>query len=185
MKTEFEKMRSEELYDFSDNEIYTSLKNAKDLCTRLQGLTLSSPEYRDVIEKLITNFPKSSGICPPFHCDHGSGIRIGERSFLNYNCVILDGAYVTIGNDVKIGPSCQLLTPQHPIDFKARRGTCETSFPITIGDDTRLGGGVIVCPGVSIGKRCIIAAGSVVIRDIPDDCMAAGNPAVIKKHLNK
>lgn len=185
MKTEFEKMRSEELYNFLDKEINMSLRNAKDLCTRLQVLTLSSSEYRDVIEKLIPNFPKSAGICPPFHCDHGSGIKIGERSFLNYNCVILDGAYVTIGNDVKIGPSCQLLTPQHPIDFKARRGTCETSFPITIGDDTWLGGGVIVCPGVSIGKRCIIAAGSVVIRDIPDDCMAAGNPAVVKKHLNK
>lgn len=90
---------------------------------------------------------------------------------------------VTLGHDVKIGPACQLLTPQHPMDYQNRRGTRERALPITIGDDTWLGGGVIVCPGVSIGRRCVIGAGSVVVHDIPDDCMAAGNPAVVKRHL--
>lgn len=183
MKTEFEKMRSEELYDFSKPDILKSLNHAKMLCTRLQALSINSPEYREVIEELIPGIPKSSTICPPFHCDHGNGISIGECSFLNYNCTILDGGRVSIGSNVKIGPNCQLYTPQHPFDYMQRRGTHETAYPIEIGDDTWLGGGVIVCPGVKIGKRCIIGAGSMVTKDIPDDCMAAGNPAQVKKHL--
>lgn len=181
--TEFEKMRSEQLYDFSDPEIYRSLLHGKEACQRLNQLTLTSPGYREALCDLIPGIPESSEICPPFHCDHGNGITMGENSFINYNCVILDGGRVTIGHDVKIGPCCQLVTPQHPYNYLERRGTRETSHPISIGDDTWLGTGVIVCPGVTIGKRCIIAAGSVVIRDIPDDCMAAGNPAVVKKRL--
>ena len=183
MKTEFQKMRSQELYDFADPEINASLVHAKEACLRLNSLTMSSPGYRQALLEVIPNVPETSAVCPPFHCDHGHGIVIGDNSFLNYGCVILDGAMVTIGNDVKIGPGCQLLTPQHPVDYRERRGTQETSYPITSGDDTWLGGGVIVCPGVSIGKRGVIAAGSVVIRYIPDDCLAAGNPAVIKKRL--
>ena len=183
MKTEFEKMRSEEFYDFSKPEIAKSLDHAKVLCTRLQTLSINSPEYREVIEDLIPGIPKSSTICPPFHCDHGNGISIGECSFLNYNCTILDGAYVTIGHDVKIGPDCHILTPQHPKDYLARRGTRETSFPVEIGDDTWLGGNVTVLPGVKIGARCIIGAGAVVVNDIPDDSLAVGNPAVVKKSL--
>lgn len=183
MKTEMQKMRSQELYDFSDPEIAASLDRAKELCLRLSAMTLTSEGYRETLSELIPGVPATAAVCPPFHCDHGHGITLGERTFLNYGCTILDGATVTIGHDVKIGPGCQLLTPQHPIDYMERRGTCETSHPIVIGDDTWLGGGVIVCPGVTIGRRCIIAAGSVVIRDVPDDCMAAGNPAVVKRRL--
>ena len=183
MKTEFEKMRSGELYDFTDPEIYASLSHAKELCARLQTMTLHSPDYRSVVEELVPGLPATAEICPPFHCDHGNGISIGENTFINANCVVLDGAMVTLGHDVKIGPACQLLTPQHPMDYQNRRGTRERALPITIGDDTWLGGGVIGCPGVSIGRRCVIGAGSVVVHDIPDDCMAAGNPAVVKRHL--
>lgn len=183
MKTEYEKMRSEELYDFSDPEIARSLDHAKDACLKLSAMTLTTPGYRETIRDLIPDIPDSSAICPPFHCDHGTGIHIGENTFLNYNCTILDGGNVTIGHDVKIGPNCQIFTPQHPKNYLERRGTHETSYSVTIGDDTWLGGGVIVCPGVHIGKRCIIGAGAVVVNDIPDDCMAAGNPAVVKKRL--
>lgn len=176
-------MRSEEFYNFDDPEIKESLVHAKETCLRLNRLTISTEGYRDVLNELIPGIPDDSVVCPPFQCDHGNGIVIGHNSFINFGCTILDGATVTIGNDVKIGPGCQLLTPQHPLDYLQRRGTCETSHPIVIGDDTWLGGGVIVCPGVTIGKRCVIAAGSVVIRDVPDDSMAAGNPAVVKKKL--
>lgn len=96
---------------------------------------------------------------------------------------MLDGGLITIGDDVKIGPHCQLYTPQHPFDHVQRRGTIETAYPITIGEDTWLGGGVVVLPGVTIGKRCIIGAGSVVTKDIPDDSMAAGNPARVIRSL--
>lgn len=183
MKTEFEKMRTEERYSFADPEIAASIAHAIDLCRQLQTMTLTDEHYRDVIEQLIPGIPKSTTICPPFHCDHGSGITIGEHTFLNYNCTILDGAYVRIGHHVLIGPNCQLYTPQHPMNYLERRLPQETSYPISIGDDTWLGGGVIVCPGVTIGKRCIIGAGSVVTTDIPDDCMAAGVPAKVKKRL--
>lgn len=183
MKTEFEKMRSQQLYDFSDPEIDRSLKHAKEACLHLNRLTITSEGYREALEALIPGIPPSSEVCPPFFCDHGNGIRIGERSFINYNCTILDGAFVTIGDDVKIGPNCQIYTPQHPQHYLQRRGTRETSYPVTIGDDTWLGGGVVVCPGVTIGKRCIIGAGSVVTRDIPDDSMAVGVPARVIRSL--
>jgi maltose O-acetyltransferase len=156
-KTEFQKMRSSEMYYFSDPEIYSSLCHAKMVCAKLQTMTISDADYRSVIEDLIPGIPESSSVCPPFHCDHGNGIVMGVNTFLNYNCVILDGAYVRFGDNV--------------------------AYPISIGDDTWLGGGVIVCPGVTIGKRCIVAAGSVVIHDVPDDCMVAGNPAEVKKHF--
>ena len=182
-RREIEKMRGEELYNFSAPEIQASLIRAKKLCARLNRISSVDEEYRELIEMLIPDLPKSAEICPPFTCDHGHGIRLGASSFINYGCVILDEAYVSIGQNVKIGPHCQLFTPQHPIDYKERREPKETAHPITIGDDTWLGGGVVVCPGVIIGRRCIIAAGSVVIHDIPDDSLAAGNPAVVKRQL--
>lgn len=183
--TEFEKMRSQQLYNFSTPDIEKSLVHAKDICRKLQTVSIFDDNYRELIEDLIPGIPEDSVICPPFHCDHGNGITIGRNVFVNYNCTMLDGGRITIGDNVLIGPNCQLYTPQHPMDYVARRGTIETAYPVTIGEDTWLGGGVIVCPGVTIGKRCIIAAGSVVAHDVPDDSLAAGNPAVVKKKLNE
>ena len=154
MKTEFEKMRGRELYCFSDPEIMASLGHANDLCR------------------------------PPFHCDHGHGVVLGEHVFVNCNCTMLDAGLVRIGAHTKVGPNCQFYTPQHPMDHVERREPKETAYPITVGEDCWLGGGVIVCPGVTIGNRCIIAAGSVVTRDIPDDSLAAGCPAVVKRKLD-
>lgn len=183
MKTEIEKMRNEELYYFSDPEIQVSLKHAKDVCCKLQTMNVYDEKYRETLEDLIPGVPKSVEICPPFHCDHGHGILLGEHVFLNYNCVLLDGGYIRIGKHTHIGPNCQLYTPHHPIDAIERREDKETAFPISIGEDCWLGGNVTVCPGVKIGNRCIVAAGSVVTRDIPDDSLAAGCPAVVKKSL--
>lgn len=181
--TEFEKMRSSQLYNFSDPEIFKSLDHAKKLCARLQTVTITDDCYREMIEDLIPGIPEDSVVCPPFHCDHGNGIIIGSNVFINYNCVMLDGAYIRIGDNVKIGPACQIYTPHHPIDHIERRECQESAFPVTIGEDTWLGGGCIICPGVTIGRRCIIGAGSVVVHDIPDDSLAAGNPAVVKRRL--
>lgn len=181
--TEFEKMRSGEMYRFSDAEVLASVQHATALCIKMQTMGVADSQYRETIEELIPGIPKSSTVCPPFHCDHGHGIKIGEDTFLNYNCTMLDGGLITIGNNVKIGPNCQFYTPQHPFDYEERRKPIERALPISVGNDTWLGGGVVVCPGVKIGNRCIIGAGSVVVHDIPDDCMAAGNPAVVKKRL--
>ena len=185
MKTEYEKMRSQELYYFSDLEIHASLVHAKKVCARLRSMTIYDEDYRQVIEELIPGIPQSTTICPPFHCDHGTGIILGENVFMNYDCIMLDGGYIRIGKHTLIGPHCQFYTPQHPMDYVERREEKETAYPITIGEDCWLGGNVVVCPGVTIGNRCIIAAGSVVTKDIPDDSLAAGVPAVVKRSLKK
>ncbi len=185
MKSEMEKMRSGELAYFSDPEIQESFKHAKAVCARLQSMSIYDEDYREVIEDLIPGIPANTVICPPFRCDHGHGILLGEKVFINYNCIFLDGGYIRIGDHTLIGPNCQLYTPNHPTDYRERREEKEYSYPITIGDDCWLGGSVVVCPGVTIGNRCIIAAGSVVTKDIPDDSFAAGNPAVVKKRLNQ
>lgn len=185
MKTEYEKMRSQELYYFSDPEIHASLVHAKKVCARLRSMTIYDEDYRQVIEELIPGIPQSTTICPPFHCDHGTGIILGENVFMNYDCIMLDGGYIRIGKHTLIGPHCQFYTPQHPMDYVERREEKETAYPITIGEDCLLGGNVVVCPGVTIGNRCIIAAGSVVTKDIPDDSLVAGVPAVVKRSLKK
>ena len=178
----FEKMRNSELYDFSDAETMESIKHANRLCRRLQTMTSLDADYREVIEELIPGIPASTTVNPPFHCDHGNGIKLGENVFINYNCTMLDSGSITIGAHTLIGPNCQLVTPNHPIDYIERRKPVEKCSPITIGDDCWLGAGVIVCPGVTIGDRSVIGAGSVVVKDIPEDSVAVGNPArVIKK----
>lgn len=184
MKTDMEKMRSGELYNFRDAEVDASIARARRLCARLNALQMTDADYRPTLEALIPGIPASSAIAPPLVCDHGHGIRLGEDVFINYGATFLDGGIVSIGDRVKIGPNCQFYTPMHPLDYAERRQPVEWDEPISIGDDTWLGGGVIVCPGVHIGQRCIIGAGSVVVHDIPDDCMAAGNPAKVKRRLD-
>ena len=185
MKTELEKMRNGEVFSFAESEVSASFFRAQKLCARLRMMTVSDADYREVIRDLIPGIPDSSMICPPFHCDHGHGIILGEDVFINYNAVMLDGGFIRIGNHVKIGPNCQFYTPNHPMDYMERRKPQETALPITIGDDTWIAGGVIVCPGVTIGHRCIIAAGSVVTKDVPDDSLVAGCPAVLKRKLKE
>ena len=176
MKTELEKMRSEELYSFADAEVTASIVRAQKLCARLRMMSIHDEDYRKLIQKLIPGIPDNSTICPPFHCDHGHGILLGENVFINYNATMLDSAYIRIGKNTKIGPNCQFYSVNHPLDYMERRKPQETGYPITIGED-------IICPGVTIGHRCVIAAGSVVTKDIPDDSLAAGCPAVVKRRL--
>ena len=185
MKSEFEKMRSGELAYFSDAEIMESIRRSARLCAQLQTMTIFDDNYRDVIEELIPGVPLSSTVCPPVHCDHGSSLLLDEDVFINYNCVFLGGGLVRFGKHSRVGASCQFYTPNHPMDPAERREEKEYAHPITIGDDCWLGGNATIIPGVTIGNRCIVAAGSVVTKDVPDDCLVAGNPAVIKKKLNQ
>lgn len=178
---EMEKMRSKQLADMSAPEIQASFRHCKELLARMRTRSTYDEDYRNLLEELIPGIPASAMVCPPFHCDHGHGIRLGEHVFVNANCTFLDGGFITIGAHTLIGPSVQIYTPHHPLDPMERRSPKEYSYPVSIGEDCWIGGNVTICPGVTIGNRCIIAAGSVVIHDIPDDCMAAGNPATIKK----
>lgn len=178
---EIDRMRSGQLADMSKPDIQESFKHCKKLLARMRTMSTYDEEYRTLLEDLVPDIPKSSVICPPFFCDHGHGIKLGEHVFINANCTFLDGAFITIGAHTLIGPSVQIYTPHHPINPIERRGVAEYAYPVSIGEDCWIGGNVTICPGVTIGDRCIIAAGSVVVHDIPSDCMAAGNPAIIKK----
>lgn len=176
---ELDKMRRGELADMSTPELQESFLHAKTLLARMRGMSTYDEGYREMLKELIPGIPDSSIVCPPFYCDHGHGIRLGEHVFVNANCTFLDGAYVTIGDYTLIGPDVKIYTPHHPMDHVARREPREYAYPVTIGEDCWIGGGAIICPGVSIGNRCVIGAGSVVTRDVPDDCVAVGNPARI------
>ena len=119
---------------------------------------------------------------PPFFCDYGTNIALGERVFFNFNCVVLDVCPVRIGSFTLLGPAVQIYTPMHPFNAQARRGN-EYGKPVAIGSDVWVGGGAIILPGVTIGSRTVIGAGSVVTRDIPDDVVAAGNPCRVIRRL--
>ena len=183
MKTEFEKMRSCELANTSDPELVESMRRAHEITAKMNRCSGSEPEYKMLLNDLIPGLPESSVIMPPFYCDHGHGIHLGENVFINNRWTFLDGALITIGDYTLIGPNVQIYTPQHPMGYMERRITQEYAYPVTIGKDCWIGGGAIICPGVTIGDRCIVAAGSVVTRDVPDDSLVAGNPAVVKKKL--
>lgn len=174
---ELKKMRNGELADMSSPELQESFIHAKKLLARMRTMSSYDEGYRELLNELIPGVPESSIVCPPFHCDHGHGIKLGEHVFVNANCTFLDGACITIGNHTLIGPDVKIYTPHHPMDFMARRGSKEYAFPVDIGDDCWIGGGVIICPGVRIGNRCIVGAGSVVTKNVDDDSIVAGNPA--------
>lgn len=180
---ELEKMRNGLLADFTSPEMQASFRHCKTLLARFRTMTTYDTDYRKVLEELIPGVPSTSVVMPPFHCDHGHGIRLGEHVFINAGCTFLDGAYITIGDYTLIGPNVQIYTPHHPIDYRKRRASQENSYPVTVGKDCWIGGGAILLPGITIGDRCIIGAGSVVTKDIPSDCLAVGNPAVIKKKI--
>ena len=184
MMTEYEKMLHNLPYDYTDKEVQANILRAYYAMRDLnQCGAWDMDELHRCIKALIPDAHPSVIICPPFHCDHGNRISIGEGSFINFNGVFLDGGGITIGAHTLIGPNCQLLTPDHPHDYLERHQTIETGLPIRIGDDCWLGGGVIVCPGVTIGNRVVVGAGSVVTHDIPDDVVVAGNPAKIIKTI--
>ena len=120
---------------------------------------------------------------PDFTCDYGYNIRLGRNVFINYHCIFLDCAPIEIGNDVQIGPSVQLYTAQHPLDAEVRRSGLESALPIRIGNDVWIGGGSVVLPGVTIGARSVVGAGSVVVHNVPPDSLVVGNPARMVRTL--
>lgn len=131
---------------------------------------------RAILHELLGELGEDAEVMAPFQCDYGYHVSVGARTFINYGAVVLDGAKVTIGRDVQIGPSVMLLTALHPLDPGDRRRGVETAAPVTIGDGAWLASGVIVCPGVSIGADAVIGAGSVVTRDMPAGHLCLGNP---------
>ena len=177
MTTEKSKMIAGELYNANDAELIADRLLARQRCHDLNHARADSPTYlTDLIAALIPGAPASAYITPPFHCDYGYNITLGEAAYFNFNCVVLDVAPVRIGARTLLGPGVQIYTASHPLSPEERAKGLEFGVPITIGDDVWIGGGAIVCPGVTIGDGAVIGAGSVVTRDVPARVFAAGNP---------
>lgn len=175
-------MLAGELYDANAPELVASRSRARMLCGRLNTAGIAEEEFRRIVTELIGSGGESAEIVPPFHCDYGANIHLGRRVFFNFNCVVLDVSTVTIGDFTMFGPAVQILTPLHPLDAAERR-RLEFGKPVTIGADVWVGGGALILPGVRIGARSVIGAGSVVTRDVPAGVFAAGNPCRVIRAL--
>ena len=172
-------------YLANDKELVQERLKAKKMLHRLNVTEyVNNGNARAILRELLPNANRKLYIEPPFHCDYGYNIESGENVYFNVNCVVLDTMKVTIGDNVFFGPGVHLYTATHPLDPIERR-TVESSKPVVIGNDCWIGGNTVICPGVTIGNGCTIGAGSVVTKDIPDDSLAVGNPAVVIRHLNK
>ena len=183
MKTEKDKMIAGEMYDPMDKQLMEDR-----IQTRLLLKTLNETAEDDLQQKkhiqqqLLPNASQDLWLQSPFYCDYGYNITIGERVFFNFNCVVLDVAPVIIGSRTMFGPNVQIYTATHPMNHIERSSGREYAKPIVIGEDVWIGGSAVICPGVKIGNRSVIGAGSVVTKDIPEDSFAAGNPCrVIRK----
>ncbi|MFT4177668.1 MAG: sugar O-acetyltransferase [Luteolibacter sp.] len=182
-KTEKEKMLAGETYHPADAELQADRSVCRELCRKFnQSPPTDTSARREILNELF-GAETDVWIEPPFYCDYGRNIHFGSNVFLNFDCVILDGARVEIGDNTFIAPAVQIYTAEHPLDFQQRRDGWETARPITIGSDVWIGGGAILCPGVTIGDRTVIGAGSVVTRSLPSDVVAAGNPARVIRNL--
>jgi maltose O-acetyltransferase len=183
MRTEREKMLAGEFYDPLDPELVAARARARDLCWDLNA-TRDRDEAirRRILTELFGTGGDSVWMQPPFYCDYGSNIHLGTRVFFNFNCVVLDVAEVRIGDFTLFAPGVQILTATHPLDAVLRR-TRENAKPITIGSDVWVGGGAIICPGVTVGDRAVIGAGSVVTKDVPAGVVAFGNPCRVVREI--
>ena len=182
--TEKEKMLAGELYLASDAELTRDRLHAREVIHRFNALPPdASDEAWALLRGLFGAFGEGSVVMAPFQCDYGSNIHVGRNSFFNYNCVLLDCAAITIGDDVQVAPCVQLYTATHPLAAAVRRAGPEYALPITIGDRVWIGGGSIVLPGVTIGAESVVGAGSVVTRDVPPGVLAAGNPCRVLRSI--
>ena len=183
MPTERQKMLAGEMYDPFDLELVAAREQARDLCRSLNATREGQQdERRAILRALFGKGGETVWMQPPFFCDYGSNIELGERVFFNFNCIVLDVCRVRIGDYSLFGPAVQIYTATHPLNAEQRRRE-EFGKPIDIGSDVWVGGGAIILPGVRIGSRTVIGAGSVVTRDVPDGAFAAGNPCRVIREI--
>jgi maltose O-acetyltransferase len=183
--SEREKMLAGEMYDPLDPELLAGRERARDLCWTLNATReAEQEERRRILRELFGAGGETVWMQPPFFCDYGSNIELGERVFFNFNCVVLDVCPVRIGSFSLFGPAVQIYTPMHPFNAEQRRRE-EYGKPVEIGSDVWVGGGAIILPGVRIGSRAVIGAGSVVTRDVPDGVFAAGNPCRVIREITE
>lgn len=184
--TQKERMLQGKLYRVMDPELRKDHHHAKEM-TRKLNATLETEEdlRRALVQQIFGAAGEGAYIEPPFHCDYGIHTTVGKNFYANYNCMILDTAAVTIGDNVMLAPNVGIYAASHPIDPVVRASGMEISKPVTIGDNVWIGGNSVVCPGVTIGSNVVIGAGSVVCRDIPDNVVAAGNPCRVIREITE
>lgn len=183
--TEREKMLAGELYDPLDSELADARNRARDLCQELNATReIDRERRRHILRELFGTGGDTVWMQPPFFCDYGKNILLGERVFLNFNCVVLDVCEVRIGSFTLFGPAVQIYTAMHPMNAELRRAQ-EFAKRVEIGCDVWVGGGAIILPGVRIGSKAVIGAGSVVTRDIPERVLAAGNPCRVIRDITE
>ncbi|MCD7915827.1 MAG: sugar O-acetyltransferase [Tannerellaceae bacterium] len=185
--TEKEKAAMGVLYDANhDPDLFRERLDAKCVCYAYNRTHPAAVEERTaLIWKLFGKTGETFVIEPPFACDYGYNTEIGENFFVNHNCIILDGAKVTFGDHVFIGPHCGFYTAGHPLDAEQRNQGLEYAFPVTVGNNVWIGGHVVVLPGATIGDNCVIGAGSVVTKDIPAGMLAVGNPCRVLRPVTE
>jgi maltose O-acetyltransferase len=185
MPSQRERMLAGEMYDALDPELVAGRERARDLCQALNATReAQQDERRRILKDLFGSGGDTVWMQPPFFCDYGANIDLGERVFFNFNCIVLDVCRVRIGSFSMFGPAVQIYTPMHPFNAEQRRRE-EFGKPVDIGSDVWVGGGAIILPGVRIGSRSIIGAGSVVTRDVPENVFAAGNPCRVIRPITE
>lgn len=185
MATEKEKMLACQVYiPGQDEELMAELAICKTKCLCFNQLTAGA-EKKELLKEILGQCGEHCHIEPNFWCDYGWNIRVGENFYANHNLTVLDAGGVTFGNNVLIGPDCGFYTSGHPIDAERRNAGLEYAYPITVGDNVWIGGGVRVAPGVSIGSNVVIGTGSVIVKDIPDNCVAVGNPCRVIRQITE
>ncbi|WP_414548089.1 sugar O-acetyltransferase [Anabaena sp. CCY 0017] len=183
-KTEKQKMLSGELYLAEDSELVSERKRASRLLRSYNTTTEEQEAQRQqILAELFGQLGNKVTIVPPFHCDYGSNIDAGDGLYMNYGCVILDCNLVKIGENVLCAPYVQIYAAYHPTEPEIRLSGRELAAPVKIGNNVWIGGSAIICPGVTIGDNTTIGAGSVVVKDVPANVVAAGNPCRIIRHL--
>ena len=167
----------------SDDSVFEEQKVARRITQQLNTMDRSDfDSIRKIIRELFGKIGENSLVNPPFYCDYGTHIEIGKNFFANYNCTMLDVGMIRIGDNVQMAPNVAIYTAGHPVHPATRNTMYEYGIDVTIGDNVWVGGNVVICPGVTIGANSVIGAGSVVTKDIPEWCVAAGNPCrVIRK----
>ena len=174
------------LYDVFEQELTDIKDKTYGLVSELSRASHFDTEYvMSLVRKIVAKIGQDSYIVPPFRCDYGDHVFIGNNTYINYNCCFLDSAKVTIGDYVYMGPNCNIFTPCHPIHHELRKEkVTEYALPVTVGSHSWIGGDVVITPGVTIGENCVIGAGSVVTKDIPDNSIAVGNPCKVIRQVN-
>lgn len=181
--TEKEKMLAGLGYNAMDEELLRDRGRAKGICHAINHLPPDKIEERIALLQELFQTEEQPYMEPNIFCDYGYNIKIGKNFYANHNCTILDVNTVTIGDNVMFAPNVQIYTATHPVEAKPRVAGVEMGYPIVIGDNTWIGGGSIICPGVTIGKNVVIGAGSVVTKAIPDNVVAAGNPCRVIREI--